>query len=204
MPTGGKNSKLVNVGGSGGGVESVTGLRVDNADPPNPVVEVAMHFGAYTVDTIAVSTDPNNPTYLTGVALFPSSSPEFTIIDVATGLIRNDSTKTFSMQGTATYQTIQGAGGSAKLQLWSERSSDDGVTFTENSFSLRTSDVANNSDNSQTKSSGVDQWAPGESIRWAMYNAGPGALTLDGPSDTVNGGNVVDGLTFYWQLNATN
>lgn len=190
----------------GGGVVSVTGVRVDNTDPLNPVVGIALHFGAYTTDLISVSTDPNSPTYLTGVALFPSSSPEFTIITDGGGVqwIRNDSTKIFSMQGTATYQTIQGAGGSAQLKLWSERSADDGVTFTENAFSLRTSDVPNNSDSSQTKSSGVDQWNPGESIRWAMYNSGPGALTLDGPTDTVNGGNVVDGLTFYWQLNSTN
>ena len=167
--------------------------------------DAPLHFGAYTNDTILVSTDPNAPTHVTNIALFPSSSSEFSIITDAGGVqwIRNDSTKTFSMQGTVTYQTIQGAGGSAGLKLWSERSNDDGVTFTENLFSLRTSDVANNSDNSQTKSSGVDTWNPGESIRWAMYNAGPGALTLDGPSDTVNGGNVVDGLTFYWQLNAT-
>lgn len=164
-----------------------------------------LHFGAYTNDTISVSTDPDVPTYLTNIALFPSSSPEFTIITDGDGVqwIRNDSTETFSMQGTVTYQTIQGAGGSAQLKLWSEISPDDGETFVENEFSLRVSDVANNSDNSQTKSSGVDTWEPGQSIRWAMYNAGTGALTLDGPSDTVNGGNVVDGLTFYWQLNAT-
>lgn len=167
--------------------------------------DTLLHFGAYTNDTIAVSTDPNAPTHPTGISLFPSSSSEFTIITDAGGVqwIRNDSTRSFSMQGTVTYQTVQGAGGSAGLKLWSERSDDDGVTFTENLFSLRTSDVANNSDNSQTKSSGVDTWNPGESIRWAMYNSGPGALTLDGPSDTVNGGNVVEGLTFYWQLNAT-
>jgi hypothetical protein len=163
-----------------------------------------LHFGAYTVDQIAVSTDPNSPTYLTGVALFPSSSPDFIVLDAATGLVKNTSTKTFSMQGTATYQIVQGAGGAGNLQLWSERSSDDGVSFTENPFSLRTSEVPNNSDNSQTKSSGVDTWSPGESIRWAMYNSGAGAVTLAAPSDTVNNGNVVDGLTFYWQLNSTN
>lgn len=160
-----------------------------------------LHFGAYTIDTIAVSSDPNNPTYLTGVALFPTSSPEFTLLDAATGLIRNDSGRTFSMQGTATYQLVQGAGGAGNLQLWSERSVDDGVNFVENQFSLRTSEVPNNSSNSQTKSSAVDQWAPGESVRWAMYNSGAGSVTLDEPSDTVNNGNIVDGLTFYWQLN---
>lgn len=160
-----------------------------------------LHFGAYTTDTINVSQDPNAPTYLTGVGLFPTSSPGFTIIDAATGLVKNTSNKTFSMQGTATYQLTQGAGGAGNLLLWSERSTDDGVSFTENTFSLRTSEVPNNSSNSQTKSSGVDQWAPGESIRWAMYNSGTGSVTLDGPSAVVNGGNTVDGLTFYWQLN---
>lgn len=164
-----------------------------------------LHFGAYTIDTIPVGTDPNNPTYLTGVALFPTSSSEFTLLTDGSGVqwLRNDSAKTFSMQGTATYQLTQGAGGAAELKLWSERSTDDGVTFTENPFSLRTSEVPNNSENSQTKSSGVDQWGPGESVRWAMYNSGAGSITLDGPTDTVNGGNVVDGLTFYWQLNET-
>ncbi|AUR89537.1 hypothetical protein NVP1124O_36 [Vibrio phage 1.124.O._10N.286.49.B1] len=166
---------------------------------------VLLHFGAYTNDTIAVSKDPDAPTYLTNIALIPSSSPEFTIITDGNGVqwVKNDSNKTFSMQGTVTYQTVQGAGGRAGLKLWSERSDDDGVTFSENLFSLRTSEVPNNSDNSQTKSSGVGAWNPGESIRWAMYNTGPGALALDGPTDTVNGGNVVDGLTFYWQLNST-
>lgn len=170
-----------------------------------PSFRRGFHFGAYTVDTISVSTDPNSPTYLKGVGLFPTSSSEFTLF---TGLdgeqwIRNDTTKTFSMQGSATYQTTQGAGGNGELLLWSERSNDDGLTFTENTFSLRTSEVPNNSENSQTKSSGVDQWAPGESIRWAMYNSGVGAVVLDGPSATVNNGNVVDGLSFYWQLNET-
>ncbi|AGG57794.1 hypothetical protein VPBG_00021 [Vibrio phage helene 12B3] len=164
-----------------------------------------LHFGAYTNDTITVSTDQNAPTYLTNIVLFPSSSPEFTLITDGSGVqwLRNDSTKTFSMQGTITYQTVQGAGGRADLKLWSERSDDNGTTFVENLFSLRNSEIRNNSNNSQTKSSGVDTWSPGESIRWAMYNAGPGEIILDGPTATVNGGNVVEGLTFYWQLNAT-
>lgn len=160
-----------------------------------------LHFGAYTNDTITVSTDPNNPTYLTGVALFPSSSPEFELIDPANGWVKNNSGRSFSMQGTVTYQPEQGAGGSAQLRLWSERSGDDGSTFTENDFSLRKSGVSNNSDDSQTKSSAVDTWNDGESIRWAMYNAGPGEITLKSPTDTVNNGNVISGLAFYWQLN---
>lgn len=187
MPTGGKNSKIINT------------LSQENKAKLDALPK--LHFGAYTLDTIAISQDPNNPTYLTGVGLFPTSSAEFTLIDPATGLIRNDSDRVFSMQGTVTYQTAQGAGGSGELKLWSERSGDDGVTFTENPFSLRTSEVPNNSTNSQTKSSGVDQWEPGQSIRWAMYNSGAGAVSLDGPTATVNNGNVINGLSLYWQLN---
>lgn len=161
----------------------------------------SLHLGAYTIATIPVSQDPDNPTYLSGVGLFPTSSPEFVLLDAATGLVKNNSGRTFSMQGTATYQTSQGAGGAGELILWSERSDDDGVTFIENTFSLRTSEVPNNSTGSQTKSSGVDQWQHGESVRWAMYNSESGAVSLDSPSATVNGGNVVEGLSFYWQLN---
>lgn len=179
MPSGGKNSKVISLGGGG-----------------------KLHFGAFTLDTIAVSADPNAPTYLTGINLFPTSSPEFVLF---TGLdgerwLKNNSTESFSMQGSATYQLIQGVGGAGNLLIWSERSVDDGLTFVENAYSLRTSEVPNNSANSQTKSSAVDQWKPGESIRWAMYRSG-GAVTLDSPSTLVNGGNVVEGLSFYWQLN---
>lgn len=166
-----------------------------------PVEKVKLHFGAYTTETIAVSTDKDNPTYLSGIALFSTSSPEFELLDPSTGLIRNNSGRTFSMQGSATYQTNQGVGGSGNIKLWSERSNDDGVSFVENDFSLRTSEVPNNSTNSQTKSSAVELWKSGESVRWAMYNSGVGAVSLDSPSDTVNGGNPIEGFSFYWQLN---
>lgn len=158
-----------------------------------------LHFGAYTADTIIVGSDPNNPTYVTGVVLALSSRPEFTLIDAATGLIRNDSTRSFPMAGTVTYQ-LSGSGTPATLFLWSEKSTDDGVSFVENALSLRTSEVANNQESSQTKSSAVALWAPGESIRWAMYKTGSGTVTISAPSATVNTGNVVTGLSFYWQL----
>jgi hypothetical protein len=182
-------------------VHSVTGPLVDNSDPKNPEIRAPAHFGAYTTNTIAISTDPNNPTYLTGVALFPSATPGIIVLDAATGLLRNDTGFTLTMQGSVTYQTAQGAGGRADLHLWSERSNDDGVTFVENTFSLRTSEVPNNADSSQTKSSAISDWENGQSARWAMYNVGPGSLTLAAPSDTVNNGNAITGLSFYWQLN---
>lgn len=105
------------------------------------------------------------------------------------------------MEGTATYQLSKGGGGLATLELWSERSIDGGLTYTENNFSLRTSEVSNNSDNSQTKSSAVGDWNVGELNRWAMYNSGAGVLTIAAPSTVLNNGNLITGLSFYWQLN---
>jgi hypothetical protein len=184
-------------------VESVTGVHVDNTDPLNPIVEDVLHFGAFTVDTIPISDDPDDPTYLTGISLFASSSSEFSIIVAPDGsqLIRNDSTRTFSMQGTGTYQIVQGTGGGTEFFLWSESTLDDGVSFVENTFSLRTSDVPNNRRGSQTKSAAVGDWLPGQAIRWAMYKGAGGDVTLAAPETTVNSGNPVSGFTFFWQLN---
>lgn len=167
------------------------------------VPDRSLHFGAYTIDTVSVSADPDNPTYLTNIALFSSSSPEFSLIIAPDGsqLIKNNSTKTFSMQGSATYQLVQGAGGGSEFFLWSESTFDDGVTFVENTFSLRTSDVPNNRRGSQTKSAAVGEWIPGQSIRWAMYKGAGGDVTLASPLTTVNNGNTVSGFSFYWQLN---
>ena len=163
----------------------------------------SFHFGAFTIDTIPISDDPDDPTYLSGVTLFGSSSDEFSIFVAPDGsqLIRNDSNKTFSMQGSATYQLVQGIGGGAEFFLWSESTFDDGVTFEENAFSLRTSDVPNNIESSQTKSAAVGGWLPGQAIRWAMYKGPGGTITIASPSTTVNSGNAVSGFAFYWQLN---
>ncbi|AZU97939.1 hypothetical protein [Vibrio phage LP.1] len=159
-----------------------------------------LHFAGILLTGLAVSSDPDAPSYLNGVILDPVSSPEFEVVDPIGGWIKNNSSKTLDMAGIVTYQVAKGAGGAGELLLWSERSLDDGATFTENPFSLRTSEIGNNTDNSQSKSSGVRGWAPGESMRWAMYNAGAGAVTLNRPSATVNNGNVVEGVPFFWEL----
>lgn len=161
------------------------------------------HFGAYTLGSITLGMDSTAPTYLTGVSLFPSSSEEFEEIIAQDGTewVRNNSSKTLTMQGSATYQLSQGAGGKAKINIWSERSTDNGLTHEVNQGSLRTSEVPNNSSNSQSKSAGIVGWEPGVCVRWAMYNSGPGAITLDSPTDTVNGDEPIEGFSFYWQLN---
>ena len=181
-----KNANLVQLEGTAG---SLTVSKV--------------HFGMYSVDTILVTKDSNNPAYVTGLLLFPSSSEGFSIITAVDGSlwVKNNTGRVFSMQGSVTYQLKKGAGQRGLLMLWSERSNDDGVTFTENPFSLRTSEVPNNTDDSQTKSAGVSQWGVGECMRFAMYNAEGGDITLDSPVTIVNGANQIEGLSIYLQLN---
>lgn len=159
------------------------------------------HFGAFSVDTISVSINPATPSYITGISLFDSSSEGFEVVDAATGLIKNNTGRDLTMSGTVTYQGVNGTGGTAQLQLWSERSTDDGVTFEVNSSSLRTTQLPNTSSGSQTKSAGISNWKSGESARFALYNASGGSLSLAAPSDTVNGDDVVTGFSFYLQLN---
>lgn len=159
------------------------------------------HFGAFSTDTVVASTDPVNPSYITGIALFGTSSDGFEVIDAATGLIKNNTGRDLNMAGTVTYQGVNGTGGTAQLQLWSERSADDGATFEVNSQSLRTTQLPNTSSGSQTKSAGIANWKSGESARFAFYNATGGSLSIAAPTDTVNGDDVVSGFSFYLQLN---
>lgn len=159
-----------------------------------------LHFSMYSVDAIPIGTDPNNPTYITGAVMIGSSSSQFTLLDAATGLVRNDSGRTISMIGTASYQMDNGTGGTAQLNLWSERSDDDGLTFVENTRTLRDSEASNTSASSQTKAAGAELWKHGESIRFAMFNGAGGTLTFSPPTALVNGGNTVEGFSFLLML----
>ena len=158
-----------------------------------------IHFGAYTVDTITVSTNAMAPSYVTGVTLSPTGSAEIAIADAATGAVVNNSDRAITMQGTVTYQVDNGTGGTAQLLVWSERSDDNGVTWTLNDNSLRTSEVSNTSASSQTKSAAIADWQPGQWNRFVFANVGAGSLTLDSPSATVAGG-VVGGFSFFFAL----
>lgn len=164
-----------------------------------------LHFGALYPDVIPVSNDPDNPTRFEGailLTLVPTSSPEFELIIGVDGTqwLKNNSTKTVNMAGTVSYQLDNGVGGAANINLWSEITDDDGLTFVEADVSLRTSSISNTTASSQTKASAINSFAPGQAIRWAFYNSESSTLTLTPPSATVNGGNVVTGLSFFWEL----
>lgn len=159
-----------------------------------------IHFGAYTLDEIVVSQDPANPSYVTGLNLFPTASTGILIADVNTGLFYNDTGKILTMQGSLTFQVEQGLGTKGNLLLWSERSPD-AINFTENDLSLRTIEVGNDIATAHTKSAAISEWLPGTYNRFAMYNAGLGAITIKAPVASVNEGNSVTGMAWYFQVN---
>ena len=52
------------------GVQSVTGVRVDNTAPANPVILSPAYFSATSLQASQViSSDPNNPSFLQGMVI---------------------------------------------------------------------------------------------------------------------------------------
>ncbi len=153
----------------------------------------------YSIDTISVSEDEDSPSYITGCVM--EGSEGFTLIDATEGIVRNDSGRTLALPtGAVSFQANNGTGGAAILEIWSERSSDDFATFSENARSQRNLPISNSTSTSATKDSHALAWADGESIRFACYNSSGGTLNLEAPSDTVNGGNAISGESFSWEI----
>lgn len=163
-------------------------------------------FELISETTTLISNNQASPTYVTGFVLDALSSSDFELITYDIGganerqWIKNVGNKTLNMSGDSLWQVSQGAGGTTELVLWSERSADDGATFTENPKSLRKREINNNNDDSVSFPSSVRAWLPGESISWAMHSEGGGSISLSAPSATVNGSNTITGVAVGWQL----
>ena len=74
--------------GGGGGVQSVTGEGVDNADPANPIIIDKSYFIASTESTVSINADPSSPSFLTGL-IASSNTENFTVSAVDGSVINN-------------------------------------------------------------------------------------------------------------------
>lgn len=157
------------------------------------------HFGVYSVATLAVSIDPDNPTYVSSLQIFPSSSFGIDLTDPNNGILQNNTGKTLTMAGNVTFQVNNATGGPANFRLWAE-TSDDGVNFTAVDGSLRNVPVPNQNNSTQTKAAGIEAWANGQYARFAFYNQTGSNITLQAPTDTVNTNQLISGFSFYHQL----
>ncbi len=161
------------------------------------------HFGMISEVDMEVSSDSEVPSYIVGQVLVEESSEDFEIVVSSDGSqwIKNIGTKTLKMTGDAVIHLGAQASGRGILHIWSERSSDDGETFTINPLSLRSRDVDNAAQDGKSIPSAFTEWLPGVSIRWALYNAGLGTIQMEAPVDTsVYNGESVSGVSFAWIL----
>ena len=186
------------IGGGGGSVASVTGSGVDNTDPSNPVIIERQHFIAGSLSTVVVGIDPNAPSFLTGMSLSDASSG-FISVDTNGAIVNNSGREIKSMTGSISFQPNKTGGGTTSLRLWSERSVD-GVSWTQNSESLRTIEIANNGETFKTSISAILNWEDGHYLRFRVYASGGGSVSFISPTDTVLGGEIIVGASVIWEL----
>ena len=183
---------------SNGFVKSVTGSDVDNTDPKNPIIIEKQFFLSTTISTVTIGTDPNSPSFLTGMSI-DSSSSGISAID-ANGAVRNLSGREIpSMDGTISFQPNKAGGGTTTVHLWSERSAD-GVAWTQNAQSLRVLEIPNNGETFKTSISSVTAWANGDYLRFRLYSPSGGTIDFSSPTDTVLGGENIVGASVIWAL----
>lgn len=156
-------------GTTSGVVESVSGTLLDNADPQNPIVKKGASFFASNLNTsdIVINDTPATPSFLGPLKL--DHADEITLVDASNGTMRNDTGRTISMTGSISYNPDKGGGGPTTLNLISERSDDDGVTWFGNLNSRRTVEISNSGESFGTKISIITDWLPGQLLRFRAW-----------------------------------
>lgn len=155
------------------------------------------HFGVLSNTANVLSLDADNPSFFLGFGLVPSSEGfELNSVD---GSIKNISGRSFTAVGTISFQPTKAVGTAVTLQLWSERSLDNGVTWVINDNTLRSIDIANDSQTFKTALSVVLAWENNALIRFRLYILGSTAVTLAAAS-TVSDGVTITGPSVVWEL----
>lgn len=192
MPFGKKGG----VGGGTGGVQSVTGELVDNTDPLNPAVKNGASFFASSFDTITITDSTVLPSFLGPLTL--DHNDEITLIDAVTGAVRNDSGRVITMTGSINYNPNKGGGGTTTLNLVSERSDDNGVTWFGNLNSRRSIEINNSGESFGTKLSLIVDWEPGQLLRFRAWRVS-GSLVFES-SDASALGQTFTTPSLVWEL----
>jgi hypothetical protein len=166
----------------------------------SPVVgTVQTGFLSYSDDVIAVSTDANAPSFLTGLTVLGNTS--FSLFDAATGAVRNDTGRVINkLDGTISYHPNKIGGGTALLQIFSEKSTDGGATYSINQGSLRPVEVSNTGESFKTAVSFLADWQPDEIIRFRIFEDNGVTVTLDPSSTTALSGQTITGHSVIWTL----
>ena len=161
-------------------------------------VDKRASFVAYSLSTINVGIDPDNPSFITGMVL-NGVNTDFEI-DGPTGAIKNISGRDIGiMTGNFSFQPEKGEGGTTQLNLWSERSLD-GVTWSQNYGSLRSIEISNSGESFKTSASFSEKLEQGEYLRFRAYSKAGGAVDFVPATDTVLSGENIIGYSAFWEL----
>ena len=157
---------------------------VSITNPSASVVNNGASFSASCNSTVSVPVDSANPAFLGPFTL--DYAQDITLVNAAEGIVRNDSGRVITMSGSINYNPDKGGGGVTTLNLVSERSADNGTTWTGNLDSKRTVEIANTSESFQTLLSWIITWNPGELLRFRAWISG-GTLNFVTSSDAALG-----------------
>lgn len=155
-------------------------------------------FGAGSEVNVNIGADGDDPSKINGLTVIKSDGG-FTV-DANDGKVKNETGRILKYcTGTISFQPDKTGGGVTLLNFWSERSLD-GVTWTQNSNSLRSMEVSNSGETFKTSVSSVEDWNPNEYLRFRMYCVSGGPLNLVPPTDTVLSGESIKGYSVKWLL----
>lgn len=149
-------------------------------------------------EEITINEDNDSPSFLSNIEL-ENDSGDFELTS-STGSIKNISGRNIKLlTGSISFQPNKGGGLTSVMHLWSERSSD-GITWTQNSHSLRVIEISNSGETFKTNVSYINNFLNQEHIRFRAYIYSGGSVTLVPPTDTVLNGNVIKGHSVIWKL----
>ena len=153
-------------------------------------------FIAHSDDTITVSPNPSDPSFLTGFELFGEG---FELFDQATGAVQNTTSENQSSDGLISFNPDkEGGANTATVYVFSETSIDGGSTYTINEGSLRPVEISNSSESFKSAVSFIINTPPSGIVRFRAFTTG--IMIFTPSSQTVLDGKTVTGHSIVWNL----
>lgn len=179
--------------------KSISTKTVAEAKTILDVPDQKAYLAAYSEDNIVVSDDANAPTYLTGLVL--TNTLGFQLVSTPdTGAIRNVTGRTLNIvAGTINFHFIKSGGGVAQVEIVSEKSTDNGLTWQPNERSRRVLDVPNNGEGYKTFISSAVSWEDQVLMRFKVVRSGSGTVSFETSSSIIEG-DLYTSPSVVWEI----
>lgn len=191
---------IVNLNGNFVQAVTTSGTRLSNtgtAEIPNINIADIANLAIESFDTITVSDNPDNASFITGMQL-SNESNGFAITDINEGVIQNTSGRELKLLGSVEMHPDKTGGGTEALRLYSEISSD-GVVWTVNPNSLRITEVDGNSESYISYCSDI-VFPTGSYVRFRLFCGDSDEVDITSLQETVSNGQTVICPSFKWRL----